>query len=87
MSDNIAATINPFDKSRRHKVKVEFTNGDTIETEINGTPDQVVGYYIGRNFNFGINGDKMTKGAKIWFWDGERYLQHKETINTQVEGK
>lgn len=79
MTKNLFGDINPFDKSRRHTIKVEFINGDTIETEINGTPDQIVGYYIGRNFNFGTYGDKMTKGEKIWFWDGEQYLQHKET--------
>ena len=68
---------NPFDASRRHTVRVTFTNGDTITTEINGTPDEVCDYYIGNLFNLGSNGDNMQRAVSIEFYDGEVFLQHK----------
>lgn len=71
--------LNPFDISRRHTVKVEFMSGVTITTEINGTPDQVVTYYIGKRFNLGAVVDDMQTAIKIWFWDGEQFMQHHRT--------
>jgi hypothetical protein len=37
-------------------VKVYFSKGDTITTNINGTPEQIKEYYrIGKYFNLGTN--------------------------------
>jgi len=72
---------NPFDTCRKQLVKIEYDNGNHTITEINGTPDDIVKYYIGTSFvlHEDENTGKETKavGAKIWFNDGcGAWLQH-----------
>ena len=54
-----------------HNVRVTFEDGNTIETRINGTKEEVRKYYIGNYFNFGdcerIPVDKMVKATKVEF--------------------
>jgi len=39
---------------------IQFDNGDTITTDINGTDEEIRKYYrIGREFNLGCNGDDL----------------------------
>lgn len=78
---------NIFDTSRRHKVKVEFDNGDTIKTEISGTPSEIVAYYIGKPHNLGRTDDNIAIGRKIWFFDGEKYLQHHRIFREVYKSK
>lgn len=54
----------------RHAVKVNFDNGDNLETEINGTYESIRQYYLGKTFNLG-NGenDLMAKCVSISFPD------------------
>lgn len=56
----------------RQHVKVTFKNGDHIETDINGTEQEIRDYYrIGSEFNLGSGGeDDMQKVAKVEFLPG-----------------
>lgn len=43
-----------------HLVRVQFKNGDHIDTFINGTESEVRDYYrIGKVFNLGYGGDDL----------------------------
>ena len=44
--------------------KITFSNGDIINTSINGTADEIKKYYLGRFFNLGSVGDNMQKATK-----------------------
>lgn len=50
-------------------IRVTFNDGNTIETNINGSIDEIKSYYIGQWFNFGDNdwgeGDKMRKAILV----------------------
>lgn len=62
----------------RQSIKVTFDNGDEIKTEINGTIDEIIEYYIGKWFNIGKGGrDNVRRAMKVAFYDGEYYLTHK----------
>ena len=62
----------------RQIVKVEFDNGNTIETEINGTQESIREYYaIGCQFNVGSVDDKMAYVAKVTFPDATPPEKHK----------
>lgn len=45
--------------------KVTFDNGDVIETEINGTDEEIKSYYMGKTFNLGREEDDMHKVVKV----------------------
>lgn len=49
-------------------IKVTFDNGNSIETNINGTNEEIEKYYLGQTFNLG-NGphDLMAKAVKVEF--------------------
>jgi hypothetical protein len=52
---------------RRH-IKVYFNNGDIIETEINGTKQEIANYYFQNEFNLGSGGnDLMVRATKVEF--------------------
>ncbi len=77
---------NPFNLPRRHTVKVVFNGGAIITTEINGTTDSVVVYYIGNWFNVGSGElDDMQKAVTISFWDGECWMMHKKTAKCEMQ--
>lgn len=46
----------------RH-IKVTYDDGDTMETNINGTDAEICAYYIGNTFNVGIGPDDNIKTA------------------------
>jgi len=49
-------------------IKVFFSNGDHISTNINGTDEEILAYYIGNEFNLGEGGnDLMTKAIRVEF--------------------
>lgn len=74
--------INALDLPRRHTVKVELSNGKNIITQINGTTDNIVKYYIGSSLNVGECGvDDLATGEKIFFRDSEGFwMQHHKTF-------
>lgn len=51
-------------------IKVYFSNGDYLFTNINGTNDHILAYYIGQEFNLG-NGehDLIAIATKVEFLD------------------
>ena len=53
-------------------IRVTFEDGNTIDTEINGTNQEIEAYYLGNYFNFGDTEahpkDKMLKGVSIKFY-------------------
>jgi len=44
-------------------VKVTFADGNTITTPINATLEGARKYYVGKWFNFGIDGDNMARAV------------------------
>lgn len=65
----------------RYAIKVIFDNYDTLITEINGTPETICDYYIGKTFNLGKGEhDKMAQALQVFFWDGETFLLHKRSL-------
>lgn len=55
----------------RHAIRVTFADGNTIETEINGTPEEVTAYYIDNVFQFGDTDehptDNLQRAVKLEF--------------------
>jgi len=50
-------------------VKVTFENGDTIETWMNGTKEEIVSYYVGNKFNLGVVEDNMQIAVSVEFME------------------
>lgn len=52
-------------------IKVIFSNGNSLVTDINGTDDQIRAHYIGRVFNFGDTdtcpSDVLVKAIEVIF--------------------
>jgi hypothetical protein len=46
-----------------HTIKVNWSNGDSTVTEINGTKESVESYYVGKKFNVGIFGADLIATA------------------------
>lgn len=44
-------------------VKVTFTDGNTVTTDINVAIEEAKEYYVGQWFNFGIENDYMVKAV------------------------
>lgn len=52
----------------RHTIRVAFDDGDTLETEINGTPDEIRRYYLGQTFNLGDGErDRLARAVQVDF--------------------
>ena len=54
-------------------IRVTFADGNTIETNINGSNETIRRYYIGQEFQFGDTEehpkDKMVKAVDVTFLD------------------
>jgi len=54
-------------------IRVTFEDGNTIETNINGTDEAIRRYYIGQEFQFGDTEehpkDKLVKAVDVEFLD------------------
>lgn len=52
-------------------IKVIFSNGDSLVTDINGSDEQIKAHYIGRVFNFGDSdtcpSDVLVKAIEVIF--------------------
>lgn len=48
-------------------VKVIFSNGDSVITNINGTEAEIRAYYIGKVFNIGTCNDLLVKAVSVEF--------------------
>jgi len=59
--------------NQRRSIRVTFEDGNTVDTEINGTEEEIKEYYLGKKFNFGDSDehskDKMVKAVKVEFLD------------------
>ncbi len=66
-------------------IRVHYNDGSTVETNINGTDDEIRRYYIGREFNLGdgSGGDRIAIATAVDFLDAtytrEDYLNRKCT--------
>ena len=45
--------------------KITFADGYNISTSMNANIDEAKDYYIGKYFNFGIEGDVMKKAVSV----------------------
>ena len=54
-------------ESKRRYVRVHYENGDTVDTAINGTVDDIRAYYVGNTFNLGdgAGGDLMATAVRV----------------------
>lgn len=50
-------------------IKATFENGDAIITQINGTEEEILKYYLNRTFNIGSVSDNMQKCVSVEFLD------------------
>jgi len=54
-------------------IRVTFTDGNVIKTQINGTDEEIRQYYVGQLFNFGDTeakpGDDLVYGKSVEFLD------------------
>lgn len=48
-------------------VKVIYSNGDSVITQINGTEAEIRAYYIGKVFNIGVYTDLLVKAVSVEF--------------------
>ena len=48
-------------------VRVTFSDGDSLTTSINGTPEEIRAYYIGQTFNLGTVADRLVQAVKVEF--------------------
>lgn len=59
---------------KRRYVRVTFSDGDSLETWINGTEATVRDYYLNNWFNHGDTeahpADKMVRGVRVEFLEG-----------------
>ena len=50
-------------------IRITFEDGNTIETNINGTMEEIRAYYVGQVFQFGDTekhlGDKLVKAIAV----------------------
>lgn len=62
--------LNTPTETTMRSIKVYFSNGDHLFTNINGTDSHILAYYIGKEFNLG-NGehDLMAVATKVEFLD------------------
>lgn len=65
-------------------IKVHFNNGRTLTTSINGTPEEITAYYVGKEFNIGENGEDLMATA---FWVEFLPNQAARDIAGEVYGK
>ena len=56
-------------------IKITFSDGDTRQTQINGTDDEIRRYYVGTRFNHGAGDgpDRMVTALSVEFTDSTRH--------------
>lgn len=52
-------------------IRISYDNGNTVETNINGTVDEINEYYVGKQFNLGdgAGGDLLATATRVEFLD------------------
>lgn len=72
-SEALAALWRSLTRNRpRRSIRVKFANGDTLETWIRGTEEEIRAYYIGRQFDFAGHPDGpevLTTATAVTFLD------------------
>ena len=63
---NAMLVTNP---SRRRAIRITYDDGDTQDTEINGTIPEILEYYIGTRFSYwtGTNGEAQHTCVSVEF--------------------
>lgn len=54
----------------RH-IRVTYSNGDQVQTQINGSTEDIERYYLGKVFNLGTVEDNMQIALRVEFLDTE----------------
>jgi hypothetical protein len=74
-------------ESQMRSVKVTFENGETIDTSINGTDEEIKNYYkVGKEFNIGHNEDNMQKVKSVDILDSEITENHEDiSLGTEID--
>jgi hypothetical protein len=74
-------------ESQMRSVKVTFENGETIDTSINGTDEEIKNYYkVGKEFNIGHNEDNMQKVKSVDILDSiEEGKTHSKSNSNEKE--
>lgn len=68
---------------QKRTVTVYFSCGDNLTTEINGTDEEILQYYIGKQFNLGDGngGDRMSTALFVNFHDHDINIQRLHVLN------
>mgnify|MGYP001612224635 CR=1 FL=1 len=53
-------------------IRILFENGDCITTNINGTRAEILNYYVGKQFNLGMEADDMRAAVRVEFLEDQR---------------
>jgi len=53
----------------RQYFKVTFSDGDTIETWMSGTKEEITAYYVGNKFNLGSVEDNIQTAVSVEFME------------------
>lgn len=67
IKENLEPSASDDNVTRRRHIVVHYENGDTTPTEINGTKPEILDYYVGKYFNFGVEDDKLVKAISVDF--------------------
>jgi hypothetical protein len=57
-------------------IRVYFLNGDKLETNINGSVEEIINYYLGRKFTLEVGDEEVTTSAiriKFFAEDGNYF--------------
>lgn len=70
LKNQVDEDVSDDNVSRRRHIKVTYEDGNTIETPINGTRQEITDYYVGKYFNMGSGEeDKMVMAVNVDFLD------------------
>lgn len=51
----------------KKSIRVKFEDGDSLETEITGSDEEILKYYVGNVFNMGTAEDRLVKATEVEF--------------------
>lgn len=70
-------------------IRVHYSNGDTVDTEINGTNSEIIAYYVNRRFNLGdgAGGDLMAIAVRVDFLDMQNHAERLMAIADEYDGQ
>ena len=45
--------------------KITFSDGDSLVTSMNATPEEAMAYYLGKEFNLGAERDRLVRCVSV----------------------